>query len=143
MKKINLLLISLFMFSGCAIMHHTQIGEVDSDIVLKGQRFEVAVSEMGFSADELASAGAAVARASKNSQTAEHIEGANAILALFQMGPKTGKPTFTDQYADKIYYSILEKCPSGKVSGITSVREMASYPIVSGEIVKIIGYCKR
>ncbi len=142
MKKI-LLSLCLVVFSGCAFMHHTQIGEIDSSIVLRGQRFEVLVNETGFSTQELASTGAAIARASGNSQSANEIQGVGEIIALFQMGPKTGKPTFTDQYADNIYYAILDKCPSGRVSGITSIREMAHYPIVSGEIVKIIGYCKR
>jgi len=124
-------------------MHHTQVGEVDSKTVLRGQRFEILVNELGFNTKELVGTGAAVARASGDSNAANNIEGVGAIIALFQMGPKTGKPTFTDQYADNIYYSILDKCPSGKVSGLTSVREMASYPVVSGEIVRIIGYCKR
>ncbi len=142
MKKNKFLLIVFFMMSGCAIMYHTQVGEVDSNIVLDGQRFEIKVSELGFNVDELVDIGSKVAKAMQNDQAAKHIKDVNTILGFFQIGPRTGNPTFTDQYADKIYYSILEKCLSGRVSGLTSVREMAKYPVISGEVVKIIGFCK-
>ena len=56
------------------------------------------------------------------------------------MGPKTGNPVFDDTYSDALAEMLL-KCPSGQISGLVSVRESAHYPIVSGEVIKLVGYC--
>ena len=64
------------------------------------------------------------------------------IIALFQMGPKTGKPVFTPKYSDQIIHELRTTCPSGRITGLTMVRETADYPVVSGEIVKVVGYCQ-
>ena len=138
LAKITLVLLSVLL-SSCAIMHHTQLGEVDSDIVLNGRKFEVLVSETGVSFKEAADIGQAL---TNHQKTSNDIGQAQEILALFQMGPRTGNHTFSDNYADKIFKMLKKECPSGKVSGLTSIRETAKYPVVSGEIVKIIGYCK-
>ena len=63
------------------------------------------------------------------------------IIAL-QTGPKTGKPVFTEKYSDKIIHELRTECPSGRITGLTMVRETAEYPVVSGEIVKVVGYCE-
>ena len=58
------------------------------------------------------------------------------------MGPRTGEPVWSsDTYADKVYLGLYEKCPSGQITGLTSIREINKYPVVSGEIVKITGFC--
>jgi len=130
---------SLVVCSGCAVMHHTQIGEVDSSVVLDGKRFEIVVSEVGVSFREAGSIAKALARDQAAKSAVSTI---NNIISLFQMGPRTGNPVFADDYADEIFRLIREKC-SGKISGLISVRESAKYPVVSGEIVKIIGYCQK
>lgn len=141
MKLLNksLLLLSLaFAISGCAILHHHQLGDVDSDVVKKGRKFEVLVSETGFNVGE---AGNILKATTRSKQSRKDVSQVQSMIEMFQMGPRTGNPVFTDQFADNLVDMVLEKCPSGKVSGLSSTRETAKYPVVSGEIVKISGYC--
>ena len=139
MKTIKILgLFSLLLLSGCAIIHHTQVGEVDSKTVLKGQKFEIRVSETGVSFKEAAQIGKSL---TNHQGTSDDIGQAQKILSMFQMGPSTGNHVFSDDYADLIFDKIKQKCPNGKISGLTSIRETAKYPVVSGEIVRILGYC--
>ncbi len=124
---------------GCAIMHHTQVGEIDSQAVLKGRRFEILISETGVNFDEVAQVGKAL---TQHQKTRDDIGGVAGLIALFQMGPRTGNQVFSPVYADKAFDLIRKECPRGTVSGLVSIRETAKYPVVSGEIVKIIGYCR-
>jgi hypothetical protein len=127
------------LLSGCAIMHHTQVGEIDSQAVLKGRRFEILISETGVNFDEAARVGKAL---TQHQQTRDDIGGVAGIISLFQMGPRTGNQVFSPMYADKAFDLLRKECPRGVVSGLVSIRETAKYPVVSGEIVKIIGYCR-
>lgn len=125
--------------SGCAILHHVQVGQIDNrDANSAWIPFEVMVSEMGVSAEEVGSL-AKSANANGNNAVAD----VAAIVSLFQQGPRTGKPVYNASYAEKVVYMIHEKCPSGRVTGLMSVREMREYPVISGEIVKISGFCLR
>ncbi|MCY4643832.1 MAG: hypothetical protein OXB88_04385 [Bacteriovoracales bacterium] len=117
-------------------MHHVQVGEVDSKTVLKGRRFEILVSGIGFNLDEATDIGKGIFH--KDQEAFENIKD---LISAFQMGPRTGNPVFSVAYTDKIFGSLKKECPSGDISGLTSVRETAKYPVVSGEIIKIIGYC--
>ena len=125
--------------TGCAVMHHTQVGEVDSEVVLEGERFELLLSEVGVNVDEAAVIAAAVAgkRASKQ------VGAVQDIIKMFQMGPRTGNPVFDEAYSDRIITLLKKACPSGRLSGLISIRETAKYPVVSGELVKLVGYCLR
>ena len=125
--------------TGCVYLHSAQVSDVDSEVVLQGQRFEIRVSEVGFNVEESAQLAASVAKAAGRSS--EGIEAISGIIQLFQVGPKTGNPVFSDDYSDDLIHQLKSKCPSGRVSGLTSVRETAKYPVVSGEVVKLIGYC--
>lgn len=103
------------------------------------RKFEVLVSENGFSVQE---AGAAAKAAMGNRNGGEAAERFAAILSLFQMGPRTGNPVWSsEKYADGVFERLYEKCPSGQITGLSSTREMNKYPVVSGEIVKLTGYC--
>ena len=125
--------------TGCVYLHSAQVGDVDSEIVSHGQRFEIRVSEGGFNLQEGTQLAASMAKAAgRSSDTIESVSG---IIQLFQVGPKTGNPVFTDDYSDDLIHQLKLKCPSGRISGLTSVRETAKYPVVSGEVVKLIGYC--
>ena len=137
MKLIKFLIL-IALLPGCAIMHHTQIGEVDSRIVLEGRRFEIKVSEIGFNVKEAGNVAKAMTR---HKGTQKHIGQVQAIIQLFQMGPKTGNPVFSDEYSDRVFSLIRKECPKGRVSGLTSIRETAKYPVISGEIVKVVGFC--
>ena len=104
-----------------------------------GQRFEILLSEMGVNLEEGTQIAAGIAESAGGKS--EGVNTAGSIIALFQMGPKTGNPVFSDDFSDDLIHQLKLKCPSGRISGLTSVRETAKYPVVSGEIVKLIGYC--
>jgi len=125
--------------SSCAYVHHHQVGELRTPPGHVMRKFEVLVSENGFSVQE---AGAAAKAAMGNRNGGEAAERFAAILSLFQMGPRTGNPVWSsEKYADGVFEKLYEKCPSGQITGLSSTREMNKYPVVSGEIVKLTGYC--
>jgi hypothetical protein len=122
---------------GCATAHQVQISDIDSS---RGtlQPFQVQVNATGFSASDAA----AVAKSfSHDARTQRDLDNAESIIALTQMGPKTGDPTFSDDWADAAALKVLERCPSGRITGLTARRETMDYPVISGEIVTIRGYC--
>ena len=121
----------------CAQLHHVQVGEIVShpDYVLRP--FDVKVSETGVNIQEIAD----VSKAFTNSDRHQGADDIAQMIGYFQMGPKTGNPVYNREYARNLGRMIYEKCPSGKVTGLTSIRETRKYPVISGEIVKVTGYC--
>ena len=69
-------------------------------------------------------------------------EGAE-FLKMIQIGPTTGNPVYNERYAEDLLLLIKQKCPDGRVSGLTSIREQRKYTAISGEIIKINGNCLR
>ncbi|MFN8792621.1 MAG: hypothetical protein ACK5Y2_14290 [Bdellovibrionales bacterium] len=136
--KSMLLALALGLSSGCAILHQFQISSIDSKTVLNGQKFEIIVSETGVNLQEATDTAKLFTQSQKTQDQMQEIQN---IIAMFQMGPRTGNMVFNEKYADSIMRAIQMKCPSGKISGLSSIREMAKYPVVSGEIVRITGYC--
>ncbi len=134
-----ILITSIVFLNGCAILHHYQMDSIDSATVLKGQKFEILVSETGVNLQELTDTANLFTQSRKGQGDMQR---ANEIISLFQMGPRTGNMVFNEKYADSVMRAIQIKCPSGKISGMTSIRETAKYPVVSGEIVRITGYCR-
>ena len=126
------------LISGCAVLHSVQLGDIDSQTVLQGKPFEIKVSELGLSTEDVVAIGQALAKSSGKSDEVGTI---GDIIELFQMGPRTGNPTFTDKYTDDIRNILLQECPSGRITGLMAVRETAQYPVVSGEIVRVVGHC--
>lgn len=122
--------------SGCAILWHAQVGNLDlreeKDVLVP---FEVLLSEMGVSTEDVKD----IARASR-SKEGENIA---SIIQMFQIGPRTGNPVYNQRYAENLIYEIHQKCPTGQVTGLVSIREMRKYPVISGEIVKLTGYCRQ
>jgi len=125
--------------TGCAHLHQLQIADIDSS----GGRlepFEVSVNATGLSVSDSA-------EVAKLFATSEHskknIDNAEQLIAMTQMGPKTGDPTFSDDWADGAARQVLERCPTGRVTGLSARRETMDYPVISGEIVTIKGYCIR
>lgn len=139
-KQILALIPMIYLLSSCAYLHHVHIGEVDSVLLKKSQRFEVMVSETGINIDEATSVAKAL---SGNKKTREALDSVRDTIALFQMGPRTGNPVYNEHYNKKLAEMVLAKCPDGKINNLMSIRESNKYPVVSGEIVKIIGYCYR
>lgn len=137
MKLLPYVVIVPWLLSGCAFLYHVQVGSVDartqSQVWIP---FEIKMSEVGVSTEEIG----AIARAS-NSRAGDDAAGIAGLIALFQMGPRTGNPTYNERFAEKLVYEIYQKCPSGRVSGLMSIREFRKYPVISGEIVKVTGFC--
>lgn len=130
-------LLFLIFLSGCAQLHHVQIGDVDNTAGFVKKPFDVKISETGINIQEAKGIAKAVLD-KKGGEAAEKIAG---IVGLFQMGPRTGNPVYVKDYANGLVQVLYEKCPSGRITGVTSIRETRKYPVVSGEIVKITGYC--
>ena len=141
MFKIGLKLfcfLSFTLLSGCAVLHHVQIGQIDNRSAFAQVPFDIKVSETGISTEDAGN----IAK-SMNSRSGDDAAGLMQIIAIFQMGARTGNPIYDVHYAEKLIYQIHEKCPSGKVTGLMSIRETRKYPVISGEIIKITGYCLR
>ena len=129
--------IILFCFS-CSYLHHLQVGEIDNRKQFKQEYFEVKVNELGVNTDEVSKVIQALMRSKS-----KDLEKVVNFIALFQVGPRTGNPVYNEKYAEKLLDLISLKCPDGRISGVQSVREMNKYPTISGEIVKVSGYCLR
>lgn len=125
------------MLSACAQLHHVAIGDIDNRPGYVKKPFDIKVSETGINLQEASHIG----RALMNERQGRDMEKIMGIVSLFQMGPRTGEPVFVKDYAKDLVQVIYEKCPSGRVTGLMSVRETRKYPVVSGEIVKVTGYC--
>jgi hypothetical protein len=137
LKFFNLLII-LVAVNSCAVLHKTQVGDLNDDPKFALRPFELKVSETGVDFEEAGK----VAKALSRSKTAQKdIDGVMGIIQLFQQGPRTGVPVFSESYAQNIVNDLYKECPSGRVTGLVSIREMRKYPVISGEIVKIKGYC--
>ena len=124
--------------SSCASLHSYQVDDIDSSSGALTP-FEVQVDETGFDFRE----GMEVGKALVDRRSAERLNTAEDVISLFQVGPSTGKPTFRDTWADGLVAAIRDQCDSGRVTGLTTVRETNRYPVVSGEIVTLKGYCVR
>lgn len=134
---LRIFVISLILIcSGCARLDHFQISDIDqSQGELKP--ISVKVSETGFDASETV----AIASAFSSGSTQSGLEEVALILALINLGPSTGNPVYSDQYAENLLIQLREQCPSGKMTGIRSVREGLSYGPVSGEVVRLDADC--
>jgi hypothetical protein len=130
------LIVILFLATGCAQLHHIQLGEIDNRPGLVKKPFDIKVSESGINLYEAAG----IVRAF-NKRAGKEAGALAGVIGLFQMGPRTGNPVYVKDYAKDLVQIIYEKCPSGRVTGLTSIRESRKYPVVSGEIVKVTGYC--
>ena len=129
-----LIVMTLLFLPSCAVLHHAQIGEIDNRQIWHKRKFEIKVSETGVN---LKNAGRAVSQLTGNANAQKGSE----YLGMIQMGPRTGNPVYSESYARKIYEQVRTACPSGKVTGLESVRENRDYSVISGEIVKVTGYC--
>lgn len=134
------LVFALSLLSGCAALHHVQLSEIDNRSKYVMVPIEVKVSETGVDIAEATNIAQGVLRNSHDQQAAGDL---GAMIQYFQMGPRTGAPVYTDRYAEKLIYQLHTQCPSGKITGVQSIRESREYPVIKGEIVKITGFCLR
>jgi hypothetical protein len=126
------------MLFGCAHLHHIQLSDIDNSEGAKAIPFDIKVSETGV---DLGEAVRIQRGLFQNSKAAEGAGNIAAIVALFQQGPHTGNPVYSNTYAEKLIYALYQECPSGQLTGLSSIRETRKYPVVSGEIVRIKGFC--
>ena len=136
-KLQSILGLSFLLLGGCSQLHHVHIGDIDQS---QGRLtpFTIEVNELGFDAAKAAEIGAGVA---KSASTSEDLEFVALILAISNFGPKPGNPVYYEAYADLVLSEVIKVCPSKKITGLTSVREATNVGPVSGEVVRIKGYC--
>jgi hypothetical protein len=115
------------------MVHHVQFGDIDNTKGYKQVPIDVKVSETGVSLDDAKM----IAGALGSSAGQENLK----ILGYFQMGPRTGNPVYVKNYTHSIATSVEDQCKSGRVTGLQSIRETRKYPVISGEIVRVTGYC--
>ncbi|OQW50555.1 MAG: hypothetical protein A4S09_01825 [Proteobacteria bacterium SG_bin7] len=123
--------------SGCAVLHHVQIGDIESNDNFVLKPIELKISESGVNLGEIKAISKAVLDKNRGDDAGKIAD----FIALFQMGPRTGNPVYVDNYTKHLINNLYEACPSGRITGLVSIRETRKYPVVSGEIVKIKGYC--
>ena len=124
-------------FFSCAQLHHVQIGEIDNTQKFTAIPFDIKISETGVNMEDIKN----ISKVFMNKDSQKKTDDLFEFIGYFQMGPKTGNPVFVKDYAKNLPQMIYEKCPSGRVTGLMSVRESRKYPVISGEIVKVTGYC--
>lgn len=137
MKNTYLILFSCFLCSSCAVLHNVQIGEIESSTEMVATPFEIKVSEFGIDLNDVK----AISNAAMSKGDANRSNDALQALQYFQMGPHTGAGVYSIAYVDHMERKIRQQCPSGRITGLMSIRESAQYPVIKGEIVKIKGYC--
>jgi hypothetical protein len=132
-RVVGALAVAALASTGCVSLHHAQLDEIDAQ---RGhlKPFEIHASETGVDVKAVGAAASVVSRSKTPSRIAN-------IVALFEFGPKTGDPVFTDTFADQLAEQILVQCPSGRITGVMSLRESTKYYAVSGEYVTVRGYC--
>jgi hypothetical protein len=136
MRVFLVLCLSLSFHTGCAILHHVQVGDIDNRAGTRTP-IDIKASEMGVNIDDAAAVIGAVGGKAATRDSGRIAE----MIGYFQMGPRTGNPVYTSDYARKIVDQVWEACPQGTITALQSIRETRSYPVISGEIVKIKGEC--
>ncbi len=136
-KKI--ILLSLLLCSGCAILHHVQIGEIDNRKIYQLTPVEIKASEMGIDLNDARG----ISKAVLNEKSGQQANDILTLVQLFQMGPTTGAPVYNLAYMYKIQKDLQSQCTDGFLTGIQGIRETRKYPVISGEIIKVKAYCAR
>ena len=111
---------------GCAHLHHVQIGEIDNREHDNVRRFEVDLGRLSLDADNI------VADLSTRGST---------VLALFSMGPRTGTPGGIASISGDLLDRLIEACPSGHITGLTTTRESVNYGYAADESIRVSGFC--
>lgn len=121
---------------GCAYMHHYQLNDIDSS---RGtlRPISVQVNDIGFNLNEAT----ALLKSMETKAQRQRTDRANDIISMFQYGPSTGDLTFNDTWGDRVSDELRARCPTGQITGIMTMREHMDYPVLSGEIITVKGYC--
>jgi hypothetical protein len=127
---------SVILVGACAELYHYQLSDIDST---QGTLVPVSaqVTSTGVDFKQIGKA----LELTPSSRQRERIRTAQDIQSSAQSGPATGNPTFTDTWADEVASVLLAQCPSGRITGVSAVREQRKYSAISGEIVTVKGLC--
>lgn len=134
-------LVCFLLLPACAQLHHAQIGDIDDRPAASIKPVDVKLSETGISTREARLVAETLAYKSAH-YGARHLRDGFALIELFQMGPRTGEPSFDATYAEGILDLLRAECPNGELANLQLVREARRYPVISGEIVKVTGECR-
>jgi hypothetical protein len=139
--KVKILLGTAFyiFLTACASLHNIQISEIDLTQG-EGKRFEVKKNAMGLNVSEAAGIAGAVSGTKAGRSAAKTVSD---VWKAITYGPKTGEVTFTDKYADDVPELVASSCSPNKMTGFVTARETNKYPVISGEIIRVIGYCRK
>lgn len=118
-------------------MHRTHVSEIEPRLP-DSHPIDIKASEIGF---DVQGAGKMSSRLLKRGGNQDAAKWLDFIVWATTWSPKTGNPTTSETWADSVPSALKKECPNGKVSNIQVVRESASYPLVSGEIVRIRAIC--
>ena len=134
-------IIMVLLLPACAQLHHAQLGDIDDrNDAVQVTPIDIKVSETGVSTLE---AGEILKPLARTAAQRAAVGDAQLIAELFQMGPRTGNPVLDASYAENVLDLLKDQCRNGDVSNLQLVRETRRYPVVSGEIVRITGDCRR
>lgn len=136
-QSFALLVILICLSSGCATLHHVQLGDVDNRENVTLKPIEIKVSETGINLNDAKAISKLVLSQNDSKNTNKALE----FIQYFQMGPHTGAGVYSIDYIKDIQTNLRSLCPSGYITGIMAIRETRKYPLISGEIVKIKAYC--
>jgi hypothetical protein len=128
------------LWSGCTVVHHTQLSDIEPKT---GERVSVKISETTIDLQELSEIAKQVGRATGSKAASQGGSILDTYTALFQYGPRTGTPVYTEKYARLLPELLRSKCKKGRLTNIVSIRETASYPVVKGEVLRIEADCAK
>lgn len=135
--------LSAIAFGGCAVLHKTQLGDIEPVPAGKGTPVSVKVSETTVDFRELGAIAIIAGKSAHSGALSDVGRALSAYTTLFQFGPRTGTPVFNELYARAVPDLLVEKCPHGRLTNIISIRETRAYPVVKGEIIRIDALCVR
>ncbi len=125
--------------TGCAVLYKVQLSDVDARG--GGEPVSILVSENAIDFQQAGQIMKSIGRASKHKAMEKAGSNFDTITSMFQYGPRTGTPVFSDLYASQVGAELFEKCKGGHLANIISIREARSYPVISGQIVRIDATC--
>lgn len=124
----------------CAVLYKVQLGDMDSG---QGKRTPVCVkvSETTVDFREAADISKRVGAANNSKALKGAGDAAEMYTMLFQYGPRTGTPVYTETFAREVPERIFAECKNGYLTEIVSVRESRDYPVIKGQIVRVDATC--
>lgn len=112
--------------TGCLTPFHVSVGDIDNTHQDTMRHFSVEIVAGGL--DE-------------NAFVGYFSDSLDSLLYAFSQGPRTGRPLRKSSIGGSLVEEIYKKCPSGRVTGLMTVRESKSFYFYRTETVRVSGYC--